>query len=295
MDYSYARLSRGDLGFVRLRGPGLGNLLFPWARAVVVARKCSLVQIAPTWTQLNLGPLFRREADKRTYCNLFRSGGQINGLAKAYLLLTRPWIAEVEFYSGRKLGTENVVVFEGMNGLFQPILRDHRLVRAELLRITRDTHKRGLECTFWGSISVHVRLGDFVPPTPTSTGNARTPLSWYVALIKQVRNRLASFMPVWVFSDGSDEELRQILELPNTRRAGFGSSIADIFALSRANLLIASGSSFSMWASYLGRMPVIWPAGRLRQRLYYECPQAEAEYSEGQEIPEGLLELVSTR
>jgi hypothetical protein len=51
-------------------------------------------------------------------------------------------------------------------------------------------------------------------------------------------------------------------------------------------LLIASGSTFSMWASYLGRMPVIWYKGQLRQRLYYESPASEIEIALA-EIPSG--------
>jgi len=35
-----------------------------------------------------------------------------------------------------------------------------------------------------------------------------------------------------------------------------------------------------MWASYLGRMPVIWYPGQLRQKLYLEKPNAEIEVSE---------------
>ena len=53
--------------------------------------------------------------------------------------------------------------------------------------------------------------------------------------------------------------------------------MADLLALSRSELLIASGSTFSMWASYLGRMPVIWYPGRLKQKLYFDNEALEVE------------------
>lgn len=77
--------------------------------------------------------------------------------------------------------------------------------------------------------------------------------------------------PVYLFFDGADNELTELLRMPDTHRVNFGFVIADILALSRTTVLVASSSSFSMWwASYLGRMPGLWHHGQLRQRLYYE-------------------------
>ena len=70
--YVYARLSSWDFGVLRVFGAGLGNLLFPWARSMVLARSAGLIPIFPTWPQLKLGPIFRRERDARTYQDLFR-------------------------------------------------------------------------------------------------------------------------------------------------------------------------------------------------------------------------------
>jgi hypothetical protein len=63
----------------------------------------------------------------------------------------------------------------------------------------------------------------------------------------------------------------------------FGSAIADLWALSNANVLVASGSTFSMWASYLGRMPVIWHPGQLSCPLYGGAV-FEQEIAQGSEL-----------
>ena len=60
MNYVYPKLSERDLGFVRLGGAGLGNILFTYARALVYARDHRCRLIWPTWFSFKLGPILRR-------------------------------------------------------------------------------------------------------------------------------------------------------------------------------------------------------------------------------------------
>jgi hypothetical protein len=299
MLYSYAKLSRLDFGIVRFGGPGLGNLLFPWARFITASHKYSLTPICPTWPQFKVGPTLRREKDKRSYYDLFIiSDDQICGWRKYGLLATAPRTSESEFPRLLNSGVHaRIVVFEGMGRFFEPILADHALVKESLLKISRAEHKVGMEFDFRGSISVHVRLGDFGVPSDkcdliSGKPNLRLPLSWYIASINELRRQLNKQLPVFVFSDGRDEELEALLSLPCCQRINFGSSLSDLIALSRANILIASNSTFSMWASYLGRMPVIWHRGQLQQRLYYDHPKGEIEFEEGEELAGSFVEAV---
>ena len=97
MNYVYPKLSEHDLGFVRLGGAGLGNILFAYARAAVFAREHDCQLIWPTWPSIKLGPILRREADKRFYNDLFSNqSGHIGGLKKMWLLLTRTRVKEAE-------------------------------------------------------------------------------------------------------------------------------------------------------------------------------------------------------
>ena len=88
----------------------------------------------------------------------------------------------------------------------------------------------------------------------------------------------------------TQDELSELLALPDCVRCGFTSSIGDMIGLSRASILVASGSTFSMWASYLGRMPVVWHPGQLRQRLYYENSNTEIEFDPSkQQLPDMFI------
>lgn len=295
-NYSYAKLGERDLGLLRIGGTGLGNLLLTWAEFVVGTGKYGLNPIAPTWPQFKLGPLARHESDKRFYRDLFVKGpGEISGIRKLKLLSTLPRIPVADFANGsgpRRFvnGREVLVEFDNAGVRFENILKDHTFIRGELLKITRGEHKSGLQHDFHRSISVHVRLGDF------RVGSLRTPVEWYAGAITAVRRALGNDLPVYIFSDGEDAELQPVLKIPGARRMGFGSSIADLWALSSANILIATGgSSFSKWASYLGRMPTVYRPGTLYSRLYYENPAAEAEWRDGESFSSAFVEQLASR
>ena len=55
--------------------------------------------------------------------------------------------------------------------------------------------------------------------------------------------------------------------MENVERITFGSAIADILALANAGIFVASGSSFSMWARYLGRMTTVMFPNQVKQKI----------------------------
>jgi hypothetical protein len=122
------------------------------------------------------------------------------------------------------------------------------------------------------------------------TWNMGIPIDWYVATIEEVRKEIGMNVVTYVISDAENCELDQLLKLGNTRRLHFGSSIADLIALSRSKMLIASGSTFGMWASYLGRMPSLYYPGQLKQRLYIERPEWEDEWHGSGRLPTKVIE-----
>ena len=296
--YVYPRLSKLDFGFVRILGPGLGNLLFPWARSVTVAHHFNFKKIFPTWPQLKLGASIRRERDKRFYAGLFQpTGNYVHGWRKLAVLVHTPRISEEEFFEEDKHlieKTMRIVEFQGMGGGFVPILDAYELIRQELLSITRMEHRRALEFGFGKSIVIHVRRGDFLPPDPerlqVGAWNVGVPMDWYVATVEEIRREFGRNVATYVISDAEDCELHQLLKLGNTRRLQFGSSIADLIALSRSKMLIASGSTFGMWASYLGRMPALYYPGQLKQCLYIERPEWEAEWKGSGRLPSQVID-----
>ncbi len=280
MKFVYPKLSPADFWVFRLFGPGLGNLLFPWARATVLALHSDFKLISPTWPQFKIGTLLRRELDARHYAGLFTAPpGSLNGVARLRQLA---FARRVDEKDAALAVDGNVVEVSGMDGMFEPLRGHHIAVRAALIQMTKQEHQQGLRHDFAHSISIHVRMGDFTVPTSAEdvskgTLNMRVPLSWYTGIVNGIRARHGQHIRVHVFSDGTDEELQPLLALENCQRLGFGNAIADLLALSNSSMLIASGSTFSMWASYLGRMPVIWHPGQKKQSLYGERGPMETE------------------
>jgi hypothetical protein len=299
--FTYAKLSQYDFGFFRLLGSGLGNLLFPWARSIVLARKYNFQPIWPTWFQIKLRHLLKYKIDKRLYYNLFiPSSNYVVNRKKLYTLLKLPHITEQKFIQGNYSHEDGVIIFEGLGNYFQNILESHVLVKEELLKIIREKHKNGLFFDFRDSLSVHIRLGDFsTPKDPEYLKNwenhHRLPMVWYLSTINKIRKSLGKQLNIYLFSDGQNSELSELLALPNCYRLNFGSSIGDIIALANANILITSGSTFSMWASYLGRMPVIWHPGQIRQRLYYDQQSRELELDINDDIPDKFLKETNNK
>ena len=88
MRYTFVSLGKLESIGVRLGGAGLGNILFPWATAIVYAKKHNLTRLQTTWRNLKFGTLLRKERDKRMYSSLF-SGKDVVGGLKKFLLLKK--------------------------------------------------------------------------------------------------------------------------------------------------------------------------------------------------------------
>lgn len=295
MNYAYPKLSEHDLGFVRLGGAGLGNILFAWARAAVFARDYHCQLIWPTWPSIKLGPWLRREPDKRFYGDLFcNDKSAVGGLKKMYKLLTCNRLKESEKES---IGCEDetIVEFTGFEGCFEELMYEYTFIRELIVRNLHPKNRAALEDDCSKALGVHVRLGDFgrVPAEEAAAGrhDSSLPIDWYVDMVNQVRRYAKDQIPVRVFSDGTNQELKPLLSLPGVERKTYGTSIGDILGLSRFPLLIASGSSFSMWARYLGRANCICYQNQRKQRIL--TPEEDKfEIETIKEIPEEAGERI---
>ncbi|MEM0940069.1 MAG: alpha-1,2-fucosyltransferase [Bacteroidota bacterium] len=305
--YAYPKFKSryGDYFFFRLTGSGLGNNLFVWAKFKVFVKEFGAIPISPTWLQLNITKnKYFLEHLKRHNIGLFKKDKKsISGLMKLIIMLCKPKINRNSFEESisknRNLNRRfqnHVVLVSGMDDHFEYISKEHHFIKNELLAIVKEKHKKALEFDFSRSISAHVRLGDFGQATNVKDiklNNMRLGISWYVQMINQIRSRLDKKFKVFIFSDGTDYELKELLGLENVKRLDFGSPIGDMIGLSQSNLLITSGSTYSMWASYLGRMPVVWHSGKLLQKLYYENPEYEMECDVYGKLSEAQIELIN--
>ena len=276
MKYTFVSLGKLESLGVRLGGAGLGNIMFPWATALVYAKNHNLKSIQTTWKNFKFGTFIRKERDKRMYMDLFSETDGISGIKKFFLL---------NF-------SNNIKIFSGINDLFQPFKNEQYFVKSELLKIINSYHiKRSKEFNS-NSIAIHIRMGDFINSIDEKAlrkgaWNYRLPIKWYITLIEKIQNE--SNLPIYIFSDAEDSELKEILSHNNCSRVYFGSAISDMLALSNCKVLISSASTFSMWASFLGQMPTIWFPGQMRQKLLLDNSMFEGEVDYDDDLPSLII------
>ena len=280
MKYVYPKLSDKDFYIIRIGGLGLGNMLFTYAKAVLYARDHGARLIWPTWVSIPVGQILRRESNKRFYHDLFQNRiGAVSGFQKLRLLWTRK---------------KDIAVMEGMEGEFEPIAgkENSEYLYRHFQTILQERNRKAMEFEPGNGICMHIRLGDFTRGTEADlkAGNPNTsiPIEWYINVIQQIRDAVSETLPVYIFSDGSREELQDILALPGVQQVTFGTAIGDILAMSKARLFVASGSTFSRWVRYLGRMNTITYPGQLKQHLLEEDEPAFE--IEAEQIPEVYLD-----
>jgi hypothetical protein len=287
--FAYPRLSKTDLWFIRIGGDGLGNLMFNWARALASSERHGWRMIWPTWQSFKPKNWRVNPHDHRTYSDLFRPNDRyVAGWRKPWCLARYRWIPEQQALK-RSVPPGSVVEFRGMKDKFAPFLHDHQLVYGELLKIARPQHLRALSEPDPAPVGIHVRRGDFVQQASYSdmlqVDNSLLPLHWYISALQAVRSMSGREVPAFVYSDGTSEELAPLLALPGVKRMDYGSGLGDMLGLARSKLLIASGSTFSMWGSYLGQVPTVWHPQKLLQHVLIEHPEREIEWAPGDALP----------
>lgn len=300
MKYVYPKLSDIDLGITRIGGLGLGNMLFTYARALLYAREHDAVVIRPTWNSIPIGQILRGDNNKRFYHDLFvNRTGEIAGFKKAWLLLSRKKVPEERLKndSAGRLNDGEIAVFSGMEGEFEPLMRkgNSKFLYQHFQSILQENNRKALMFEPGNGVCVHVRLGDFTKGSQqdlkAGMSNRSIPISWYVSIVKQLQKVLPEDTVVYIFSDGTEEELSELLTLPNVRRITFGTAIADIMAMTKAKIFVASGSTFSRWVRFLGQMTTIAYPGQLKQHLLEEG--TDSFEIEAEVIPEEFLEKLS--
>jgi hypothetical protein len=301
--FIYAKLGRFRLGNRYLFGSGLGNTLFPWARSEIASERYSLSILAPVWCRLTSGggwitalKAFGSEKHTlRTYDGIFKEGTDLGSTGKN--LLTLAYAAHLDenalpdFIETRKRYLRPVVfVFRDVRDRFASLADHQALIAARFSSALAERAKEPLASTRSPRFACHVRLGDFNPASelnPITGHNARLPIEWYVALIKKVSARWPN-LPIDLFSDGTDAELSELLRLPTVCRAGYGNAATDLLAMSRASLLICSGSTYSAWAAFLGQMPTIWFPGKQHSQLGRVNLPSAVEMTGNEPIPESF-------
>jgi hypothetical protein len=250
------------------RGAGLGTRLFPWARCKIFAARHELPMLAPRWVQLRVGPLLRGGIQLQAYhrqillMGQFRRNGYIGGLDRARLG-SAPRIDEPQRLDDASVPSYGhrgpvVITFKGYGNLFADLEGQQEFL-LEALRDEAQAKWVSLADRLAAPIGVNVRCGnDFRDARSesdfTTMGAVKTPVPWFVRALQAVREASGSAQPAVVVSDGTPEQLKDLLSMPNVHFARPGCAISDLLTLAHAKVLIGSGgSSFSAWASFLSR------------------------------------------
>ncbi len=247
---------------------GLGNLLLVWARAAVFGHINHLPMLGPRWGMIRLGPLFRAESRRRLYYGYFKGSGIVGSLKRSAVLRSHQRIVDPPIgpLSRQDMAASNrVYVFRKSPhwaDYFDGI-REHRdFVRDALQEMLAARHRQQLERASPPVVGVHVRRGDFRELRPgedfTQTGGVRAPLAYFQYVMNMIRKIAGATLPVTLFSDGDDSELRELLRMPDVARSRNHSDIVDLLLLARSQIIVSSpGSTFSYWSGFLSDAPVI--------------------------------------
>lgn len=262
--YHFPELSRPDLGIFRGPGPGLGNLLFPVARALQAQRQTGGIMVFPTMRQIKIGTYFRREKDKRTYGEIFRP---------RTLAEVADWVRATT--QRKRLETDSdlhaqVVRYVGMGRQFHDLSPEPDFLRQFLWDASRmpvPVHNY--------DVAIHVRLGDFAPPNASATQkNIQVPLEWYREALDAALELLGGGVQRGIlFSDEAPEAVIGKLGLKGFIPEPRGTALTSILLMSQAKVLIGSRSTFSLWGQYLGQSHAFWPQGF--DLAKYKRPDAE--------------------
>ncbi len=284
---------------------GLAHSMLAWARCLVWCKTNNIPMLAPNWFRIRIGPYVRREYDKREYFRFFKYDEEISGIKKLFILIFSKKILDQEADHPEKFIKRNglnTIIFKNSlistEKYFYQIIDHHELVKKYLLKSIKTKYLPVIDDGQW--IGIHVRRGDFnksvsLDQIQRGAFNVRLPIEWYIDILLGIRAKLGYAIPAKIFSDGTDDELYNLLRLPSVRRSRKQDAITDMLELSHAKAIIASGSGFSFWACYLSQVPRICFPGQRQIKTICNDPEnhLEPECENADDIPIHFIEYLS--
>lgn len=251
--YVWADLPRG----------GLGNKLFVWGNAYVVAERNQVPLVVTGWNNPFGFRTFLKGGGIRRYGALFRNSGVKRSRLREWEKSIQETLEEPALETHLKIGSR--ALFSKLppwQDWFQPLIPYRSMVVQGFHAILSERVKAETSGLIGSPIAIHVRLGDFrrvgVHEDFAKVGNARTPMGYFCRLVERIRDTIGWDAPVRIYSDGKNSELQDLLRMRNVTRARDRNPVLDMVEMSLSKVLILSaGSSFSQWAAFLGTQPVI--------------------------------------
>ncbi len=270
------------------RPTGLGNRLFAWSRAKVFSQQTGCRMLSPEWAHIRGASIVRggikyRNALRKIllFDNFHPDENEISGVRKIILrkqcTITEVITLDESLHLLPGTGEKTLISFAGHTGhVFDELWLHREAILLSLKNITNKkwlSHEKIYDSPF---IGINVRLGnDFKKPAGINdflhnkVDYLQTPLAWYVATVRKIRELVGENYRAVVVSDGSENDLRLLLQESNVIYSKSKSAIGDLLLLANATILIGAGrSSFSAWASFLGKTPTITIPGSSLQEYH---------------------------
>lgn len=248
------------IGIEYKRTAGLGNKLFPCARALVAAKAVGLPIIDPIWfsprgagiirggvdKRVFLGKIwllrnFKRLQDSRPFMSQFvmRKKVKVSDLDEFYFLFER--YGSSVFYEFAWDAAHN----------FRDLFNHRDFIKQEIFQLARPRLPKLNQEKF---VAVNLRLGnDFVAFDFAGNGFRRNPEEFWSPALKKVRIETGIDRAVLI-SDGSEKQIRKLFveESPGIEIAQNRKAIQDLWILANSTAMIGVGhSSFSAWGAFL--------------------------------------------
>lgn len=248
------------------RNAGLGNKLFPWARAVVMSDRFNYQMIDPIWFSPRGAAITRGGIDyskalhKIWLFDNFKKRENDISFIRSVFLQSKSFHACADIFEAKNFAAEN----PGSNILFKWNSNHHfsdldpfrAHIKHALIAITKDKSlafvKKNTGSDF---IGLNIRTGkDFIKEGSSKQGYFLTEIDWFIKALRIIRKKTGN-LPALIVSDGGIKELHSILQEPGTRLLQSHNAVEDLLTLTASEVLLGSGnSSFSAWASFLGGM-----------------------------------------
>jgi hypothetical protein len=237
----------------KLPKAGLGNKLFPWASGLVFAHVNNAEHKFVGMTAFHPMTFLRRERSKRFYRGYFKK----ESLMDYRLFLKHKEIKQKD--ADKKVDWQGVAVFKEIphySEMFITIKNYRELIIAHFWKSLTKRVKDRIELHKPPIIALHVRMGDYRPLKEgedfEKVGNVRTPLKYFQEVLNLLRQTIGWDCPATIFSDGNDEDLKELLDMPNVDRAEDDLDIVHMVLMSKSKVLVMSATStFSFWAGFL--------------------------------------------
>jgi hypothetical protein len=247
------------LVYAELPKTGLGNLLLVWSRARLFGHLNDMPLVTIGWSGIRWGAWLRGEKKKRLYWGYFHETPVIMKWKARLLKQVVPVVRDPAMKRITDSSRPAIFIFNRpavQDDLFGDFRMHRQFLRAEIYRLLKPALNRQLQRVHTPEIAVHIRRGDF------TISNPLTPNGFFVEAINFIRATARKNMSVTVFTDAETTEIKEVLDLPNTRLAEKKADILDILQMSKSRVVVLSRSStFSYWAAFLSDAIVIKPIG----------------------------------